>query len=119
MIYTKENFTVADLLEVTKDCNENAYILNSNYTLDSTQKQLEQGAFNFEAILDLYDEGYEVIVNFSWGDDYMASRTLRYFREFSAGLKNKDIPLNRDVEDGYKFANYDNIVYNENYIVLC
>ena len=24
-----------------------------------------------------------------------------------------------ETEDGYKFANYDNIVYNENYIVLC
>lgn len=122
MIFNKQDFTVNDLLEETAELDGSVLICNSNLFPEPTLKSLEIEDYgSFEAITSVFDDGTDsIFCHFSWGDDIEASISLEYLRNFAEkSEKIKEMFLSRDVEDGFVFANYENIVYNEKYIVLC
>jgi len=121
MIFNKQDFTVNDLLEETADLDENVLILNSNYTPEATEDFLNKEKTNsFQPIVGMYDDKTsDISCIFDWDSPVIGAKALWWFRDFAEKLENKEIPLSRDIEDNMKFANYENIVYNEKYIVLC
>jgi len=120
MIFTKQDFTVNDLLEETAELGNDVLILNSNWTTLATEKFLEtESHHSFQPIVGMYDDKTsDISCIFDWDAPLTGAKALWWFRDFAEKLENKEIPLNR-VEDGYKLANYENIVYNDKHIVLC
>ena len=113
-IWSKQDFTLSELFDVVVNCESNTKILNSCFTPEYTKQQLElNNISDFEPVDEFYLESSEVITAVSWKN---GSITIEE-------LTNRNFPLyctiERDVEDGYVYSNYDNIVFNENYIILC
>ena len=118
--FNKKDFTVNDFLEQVKDCNEDAIIVNACMYPNYVEELLDKGEYYFETIRGFYNEGYEVIIDYSFSSEINEGKTLKEFIQFLETEKvNKEVCLNRDVEDGFVYSNYDDIVFNKEFIVLC
>lgn len=114
-IFTKEDFTLKDLIDITRNCSLDAIILNSSWYPNYTAENIED-IDKFEPILDFYGEYSTITAHFDFNGESSKAITLEQ-------LIDKGLPMTstieRDVEDGYVYSNYDNIVYTEKIIVLC
>ena len=120
--FVKKDFTVEDFLQAVSICNEDAVIFNAFLNIEYIKNILNKNEQNlytiFEPIVGFYNKNSNIFVEYSFFN--IKTKTLKDFKEFIQ-KENIDlsIPLNRDVEEGFIFSNYYNIVFNENIIVLC
>ena len=113
-IWSKQDFTLGELFEVVINCENNTKILNSCFTPEYTKQQLElNNISDFEPVDEFYLESSKTLTAVSWKNGNVTIEDLK-LKSFLL-----DCTIERDVEDGYVYSNYDNIVFNENYIVLC
>ena len=118
-IWSKKDFTLKDLIDVTINCENDTKLLNSNFTPEYTKQLLEEyNTAHFEIIDEFYLESSKTLTAVSFNDDTGETNCITIEE-----LTNKYFPLDstieRDVDDGYVYSNYENIVFNKNYIVLC
>lgn len=94
--------SVNDILEVVKICDLDYRIYNSNMTIEYSEKCEKR---DFEPIVNIYESDNNV--EYSWNDVEAISNF-----EFIDKLKlcNNINGLNRDIEDGYVYSDYDNII---------
>ena len=105
---------IATILEVIKEYPEDYKILNSNFKIEAT-KTYELKEFEPIFSIELEDN----IANYSWNIHHTPINNKSLIEtlnkcNLSQGLK-------RDVEDGYIFHNYQNIIIREDLeaIILC
>lgn len=117
ILFTKEDFTLGELIEETEDLSDDVLILNSCYTEDYTTEKIDTEKFN--QIRGIYKQAYSVIdYTFEGQTEHtLRLKDLRQFAQENAELLTK--PVERDVEDGYVYSAYDNFVYNDKRLVLC
>lgn len=116
-ILEKKDFTLGDLLNFTTDAKSEVKIYESCFTKDYTTNQINAVAL-FENIYDLYNEKTEIISISDFQNKHSAI-DIEFLREF--GKKNTDalnLPINRDIEDGYVYSNFDVAILTDNKLVL-
>ncbi len=113
------NFTVGDLLELVKDCNDDAVFYNSCMNSPYTLEHINDDTNNiFEPILAFQNEDTHLIAeyNFTMKDKCV---TLGEFKKFVTDLNiNLNISIERDLDDGYVFENYGGILATKDRIIL-
>jgi len=120
-VYSKKDFTLRDFIKLSEVFNKDAKILNSCMTTNYTKMKLEKNDItDFELITGFYPE-FDIIADFNFGPiDVNKALTVEYLLNL---IQSKNIDLNRhierDVDDGYVFQEYDNIVFNNYFIILC
>lgn len=118
IIYTKEDFTLGELIEETEDLSDSVLVLNSCYYSDYTCENIDED--DFEQILDFYNEGYITMVGYVFNGVLDETMTLGEVRQYAKDNPDMLIkPIERDIEDGYTYSNYDHIVFNDKRVVLC
>lgn len=118
-IWSKQDFTLGELFEVVVNCENNTKILNSCFTPEYTKQLLDKyDTGHFEPIDEFYLEGSKTLTAVYFNSDISDSNCLT-IEELTDRNFPLDCTIERDVEDGYVYSNYDNIVFNKNYIVLC
>lgn len=117
ILFTKEDFTLGELIEETEDLSDDVLILNSCYTEDYTLEKID--IEKFDQIIGIYKEAYSVIqyIFFGEADNSLRLKDLIKFAQENPELLTK--PIERDVEDGYVYSAYDNFVYNDKRLILC
>lgn len=114
-IFTKENFTLKDLIDITRNCSLDAVILNSCMYPDYTAENIED-VQKFEPILDFYGEYSTITAHYNFNTHSSKAVTLKQLIEKGLPMTST---IEHDVDDGYVYSNYDNIVYTEKIIILC
>lgn len=114
----KQNFTLGELLEITKDCNPNARLLNSCFYPETTLIYLEENNISY---FDKITDFHLCYMTITATNDLFSQLeelpfTLNKLKELNFDL---DCFIDRDVEDGFIYHNYNNIVFNKDYIILC
>ena len=113
-IWSKKDFTLGELFDVVINCESNTKILNSCFTPEFTKNHLELNIIShFEPIDEFYLDSYKTLTVSVWKNGNITIGDLE------ERLFPLDCTIERDVDDGYVYSNYENIVFNENYIVLC
>lgn len=113
-IWSKKDFTLGELFDVVINCESDTKIFNSDLTPEDTKFWLDKyGVRHFDSITDFHN-----IQNITLTADTYKGNTIS-IGELEERLFPLDCTIERDIEDGYVYSNYENIVFNENYIVLC
>ncbi len=111
-------FTVEDLQKIFADPKfESAKVYNSCMYADYTQEQLEKSIVkDFEPIDGIYvDSGIIATYNFEGkSEPFTIEKLLEKLPE-----EYPDMIIERDVEDGYRYENYEVILISEDYVVFC
>lgn len=121
-IFSKKSFTLEDFVEFTKNCNTNAIIYNSTYDVETSKKNLEDDMLHsFEKIIGI-DKDDEIIAYFNYKiepefDGYSLRDFYNFYNNVTFTKKNKTI--SRDVDDGYVYDDYNNIICSDSVIILC
>lgn len=108
------------ILEVFSKLDENLILLSSDYTKDHSIKLLDKGEIDeFNAVLNVWVDDMEVETNLSI-DGTEAKFTLKDLLKLTPEMQNNSpyMCLNRDVEDGFVYSDYDDYIYNDKYLVL-
>lgn len=116
-----KEFTLAELGDFCKDAKESVGIYSSCFTMDYTIKLLKEGCnvgVDFEPILSLEEESHVItaLYNFEKREGEINIKYLRHFYELVG--RARDFNIERDVEDGYTFQNYDTAILTDKYLVL-
>jgi len=117
ILFTKEDFTLGELIEETEGLSDDVLVLDSCYTENHTVERVNTD--NFNQIGGIYKEGCSMI-DYTFGgqtEDSLRLKDLRKFAQENPELLTK--PIERDVEDGYVYSAYDNFVYNAKRLILC
>lgn len=112
--FTMQDFTVTQLLKYLKSNKvpDTAKLYNSCYYLAHTSELLEQGRIGELDSIFLLDHNTNTAVF-----DFVSKREPLTVKDLT-DLPIKEAPLQRDVEDGYVYSNYDNITHNNEFVVL-
>lgn len=116
-ILEKKDFTLSDLIDFTKDANYDIPIYESCFTKEYTIKQINAVAL-FEGIYAMYNEKHEII-SLADFDNKNQALDIEYLRHFAKN--NKDalvLSINRDIEDGYVYSNFDIAILTDKKLVL-
>lgn len=119
--FTKENFSLQEFVDFTKDCNTTAIIYNSKYSLKASEQILKDNMLhNFEKIIGIANVD-EIIARFLYKiEPDFDGYSLQNFYNFYNGLiyVRTKLPINRKTNlDAYE--NYTNIICTEDTIILC
>lgn len=108
------------IIEHFSKLDENLIILSSDYTSDHTHKLLSNDNIeDFNPVRNIYASDMEVYSDFSslgTTGDYILKQLLELLPDMQDG--NNMMCLNRDVEDGYVYSDYDYWTFNDKYLVL-
>lgn len=119
MIHKLENInlTVGYLLELTKDFDDNTPLYNSCYYAPYTEELLKAGRIkSFEPLYNIYndDNTCEAVYDFNRSNPPVELGEIR-----KIPVERRHLNIERDVDYGYRYEYYENIVYYEGAIVLC
>lgn len=119
MVYLLENvdLTVDYLLSIVKDLDNDVPLYNSCFYSKHTEELLSTGRIEqFEPITGIYDEGGLFTADFDMQrkKEPIKLKELRNISEHK-----KEYRIERDIDDGYVYDFYENIVYYKGAIVLC
>ena len=111
-------FTVEDLQKIFADPKlKSAKVYNSCMYADYTQEQLEKSIVkDFEPIDGIFVE-YGIIASYDLtgkSEPFTIEKLLEKLPD-----EHPDMIIERDVEDGYRYEDYDVILISEDYVVFC
>jgi len=116
-------FTIADFLDATANCADDAQLYDASMTPEYVIKSLAENKLShFDPIEDFYEPGVTIIAYSTYVVEHQRQPiTLREFKDWFASNPTVTLSstIKRDIEDGYVFSEYDNIIYTKNTIILC
>ena len=118
----KDGFILSELLDFTKDANDNVELYESCVAEDFTKiilRDIREGfqKLNLEPIIDFYNEGHSIVSLSTFNKGVPI--TLASIREFS--IQQKEVlalKIERDVDDGYVYDNFETAILTYKYLVL-
>jgi len=115
-ILEKENFTIADLLFFIEKAADEVKIYESCFTKEYTIKNINY--LFFESIYDIFDEKNEVVTVSDFSNKFQAI-DVHHLRDFSNKYPSiLNLPINRDIEDGFVFRNFGIAILSDRKLVL-
>lgn len=120
---TKKINDIFQTIEFLKTCNQDSLLLNSCFNEKGTIIYvLEDSIHNFEFITGIYLEHSDVIADFSFDSKYNLKEKCISVKEFLDKVKDFKFTtyseLIRDVEDGFKFSGYGNVLSTDEYVIF-
>ena len=115
-ILEKENFTISDLLFFVEKARDEVKIYESCFTKEYTIKNINY--LFFESIYDIFDEKNEVVTVSDFSNKFQAIY-IYHLRDFSNKYPQiLHLPINRDIEDGFVFRNFDTAILSDTKLIL-
>lgn len=110
--------TVADLKSLVKEFDlKNQICMNSNFTEDYTVKLATTDSFDkFTPITMVHVDKYEV----TFVADFNTKHTGKTISEIyeTLSVTSDELEIERDVDDGYRFEAYEQVLITDNYLIF-
>ena len=115
----KKEFTFSELIEFLKGENKSIEIYSSCYYADYTIECINEGKYDmFEPIIGIYKSSYSLTMCDDMEGKKPAMNIDDLIRFYEKSQYHHKCNIDRDVEDGYRFENFEHAILTDTHLVL-